>query len=85
MESLKTAGKDPLACSTLTAAPNMTRRTSDTSMMGRWLAEVYLQVSEGVQQEAQRESGLVQQSLGLRDAAQRAPEGPDHNTHRRDT
>lgn len=70
---------------TLGAAKNMTQWMNDTSMMERWLEGVYLQVSERVQQETQRESGLVQQSLSLRDTAQRAPEGPDHNTHRRDT
>lgn len=34
----------------------------------------YLQVSEGVQQETQREARLVEQSLSLRDAGQGAPE-----------
>lgn len=67
LERMETAGRLPLM--------------GVSSMMGRWLEGAYLQVSEGVQHETQRESGLVQQSLSLRDAAQCAPEGPEHNTH----
>lgn len=40
----------------------------------------YLQVPEGVEEEPQRESGLVEQSLGLRYAAQGTPERPDEQT-----